>query len=140
MGTSTTWNGYRISSKYLGAKESGWIDDNGKSQFRHFRVTVSKIGAGCRTSFDFWASIAHPRIEGRSDLLGAFECFLSDCISGLDSFEDFCGNFGYDQDSRKAEANWKTCKKHAANMKRIAGDEDLYKLANKLQEAQEAAA
>ena len=32
-----------------------------------------------------------------------------DAQSGQESFEDFCGEFGYDPDSRKAEATWRAC-------------------------------
>jgi len=39
------------------------------------------------------------------------------CVSSdsnvYDSFEDFCGEFGYDTDSRKAEGTWKKVKKFA---------------------------
>jgi hypothetical protein len=37
-------------------------------------------------------------------------CLLSDSQSGSQSFEDFCSDFGYDTDSRKAHATWETCK------------------------------
>ena len=32
-----------------------------------------------------------------------------DAQSGRESFTDFCANFGYDEDSRKAEETWRAC-------------------------------
>lgn len=49
-------------------------------------------------------SAARPKI---SDVL---DCLLSDCSAGSESFEDFCSNFGYDTDSRKAHETWQICK------------------------------
>ena len=36
-------------------------------------------------------------------------CLLADAGCAEDGFEDFCGNCGYDTDSRKAEAIWRSC-------------------------------
>lgn len=38
-------------------------------------------------------------------------CFVSDGHSGYMSFNDFCNEFGYDTDSRKAEKIYKACKR-----------------------------
>lgn len=32
-----------------------------------------------------------------------------DAQSGQESFSDFCSNYGYDEDSRKAEETWRAC-------------------------------
>jgi len=42
-------------------------------------------------------------------------------------FADFCGEFGYDTDSRKAEGIYRACGRQAANLKRMLG-EDAYNL------------
>ena len=39
------------------------------------------------------------------------ECLVSDAHGVDESFEDWCGEFGYDTDSRKAEKTYKACKK-----------------------------
>jgi hypothetical protein len=41
----------------------------------------------------------------------AFRSFIEDAIAGDMTFDDFCGNFGYDTDSRSAERIYKLCKK-----------------------------
>jgi hypothetical protein len=50
-------------------------------------------------------------------------CLASDARCGEDTFEDFCGNLGYDLDSRKAEATWKTCQAMAPRLRRFLVDE-----------------
>ncbi len=66
-------------------------------------------------SFDFWQGygITHePEVEG------VLECLLSDA-SVSEDFEEFCREFGYDIDSRKAEQTHKACLKIRSNMKRL---------------------
>lgn len=55
---------------------------------------------GRQYSFDFWQGQA---ITGEPNVEGVLDCLLSDSQSGDMDFDEFCGEFGYDQDSRKAE-------------------------------------
>lgn len=52
---------------------------------------------------------------------------LADDASGSDdhSFEDWCSEYGYDTDSRKAERIWKACQHSAKRLRSFLGD-DLY--------------
>lgn len=52
-------------------------------------------------------AIASPRPP---TLPGVLYSLQSDVRAGDDSFENFCGDFGYDTDSRKAYATWETCR------------------------------
>ena len=50
-----------------------------------------------------------------------------DILAGLtkndpETFEDFCANYGYDEDSRKAEATYFTVQKEWANVRRLFAD------------------
>lgn len=86
-----------------------------------FKFTVS-TEAG-RTSFDFFGSVNDWNKNKRStDAKFAVYCFLSDALAGENSFEDFCSEFGYDTDSRKAEKIYKACEKSAEKAKRIFSD------------------
>ena len=67
------------------------------------------------------------------DLLDAFECYVSEAISGTSGFGEFCGEFGYDEDSRKAHETWRACVKAKKSLKRIY-DGDLCKLQEGLQD------
>jgi hypothetical protein len=75
------------------------------------------IYQGRSFSFDFWQGygITHePEVEE------VLECLLSDA-SVSEDFEEFCREFGYDIDSRKAEQTHKSCLKIRSNMKRLLG-------------------
>ncbi len=46
------------------------------------------------------------------------------CLTKNDvgTFEQFCWEFGYDTDSRRAERTYKACKKEYANVTRVFGN------------------
>ncbi len=50
------------------------------------------------------------------ELADVLEGLCSDASAGEMDFEDFCAEFGYDTDSRKAEAIWKECRKVARGL------------------------
>jgi hypothetical protein len=75
---------------------------------------------GKQYSFKFGQSIAE----------GSNEPTLYDvlaCLQKYDvgTFEDFCGNFGYDEDSRKAEKIYKAVCKEYEGMQRLFNEEEL---------------
>lgn len=120
---------FAISAEYTGGKPAEWSHG---TNWNHHKVTVKNTENGKRTSFDFWASITSPRLKTECDVLNAFYCFVSDAIDGLESFEGFCSELGYDTDSRKSERAWKSCKRAAEKLERIAGGADFYDLCNEL--------
>lgn len=72
---------------------------------KHYRCTISGAGRG-HVSFDFWNSYADENSAhktGRRAKVTAYD--LLACITKHDpgAFDDFCSDFGYDIDSRKAE-------------------------------------
>ena len=129
---TTTYKNFKISAEFDGLKVAIWDEYND----RHSKVTIKNLENGKRTSFDFWGSIKNPRLESDYDLLNAFYCFVSDAISGLESFENFCGEFGYDTDSRKAEKTYKLCKRAYVKFNRVSGfsDDEMYDFINELSE------
>jgi len=76
----------------------------------------------CETGFETWYgnSMDWVNINKKKPILPNMVsfvwCILSDANSGRDDFHDFCGNFGYDEDSRRAEAIWKACVETAAKI------------------------
>lgn len=48
---------------------------------------------------------------------------LSDMDAGAESFKDFCDNYGYDTDSRKAWKTWEDCKHISQEFQRVAGSD-----------------
>ena len=55
-----------------------------------------------------WIHSSKDPIPGPS-LLEVCYSLAMDAQSGQESFADFCSNFGYEEDSRKAEATWRAC-------------------------------
>ena len=119
-----------INSEYLGNKAATWGDKKNPSYHNHsVKVTHNKKSF----SFDFWGSIMNPEISNDQENVFAFYCALSDGISAKDSFENFCGEFGYDEDSRTAERIYKACEKTLKKVERVFSC-DLYDLINEIQE------
>lgn len=129
---TTTYREFKISAKFDGKKVASWDANND----RHNKVTVKNLNNGKRTSFDFWGSVKNPRVESEYDLLNAFYCFVSDALAGVDSFENFCSEFGYDTDSRNAEKIWRACKRSTNKIFNLTGYslDMLYDLVDDLQE------
>jgi len=75
---------------------------------------------GRQYTFDFWQGLG---ISRDPDAEGCLECLLSDAQAGEMDFEQFCAEFGYDTDSRKAEQTWKRCQRVLENMLRLLGDD-----------------
>lgn len=57
-----------------------------------------------------------PKNPELADLLNSLQ---SDCAGGDQSFEEFCGDFGYDTDSRKAYATWEACTQIRGRMRSL---------------------
>lgn len=55
-------------------------------------------------------------------------CLISDASSADNTFEDWCADFGYDSDSRKAERTYKACQRIAVKLNKLLGS-DLEKFA-----------
>jgi hypothetical protein len=103
----SNFQNFKVKSTFKGNKASTWNINN----FNNHMIKVTNDDNQESITFEFWASIAKPTISTDYDLLNAFYCFIGDCASGVESFEDFCSNFGYDNDSREAKQIHKACKK-----------------------------
>jgi hypothetical protein len=122
----------RVSAVYVGDEPAPFLANN---YYKH-RVSVYNVDNRKRTSFKFWASVMNPELRSRYEVLNALYCFVSDAVSGLDSFEDFCSNFGYDPDSRSAYKIWQICQLSSVKALRVLGvsRSELYDFLNELSE------
>ncbi len=120
----------RVSAVYVGDEAAPFMPDN----YHNHRVSVYNTDNGKRTSFTFWASMMSPELRSRYDVLNALYCFVSDAVSGLDSFEEFCRNFGYDTDSREAYKTWQACQRSTTKALRVldVSRSELYDFLNEL--------
>lgn len=68
-----------------------------------------------KEAFDQWTEPTPPEAP---DVLHSL---FSDAQSGNESFAEFCGNLGYDEDSRKALDTYLTCQRIAQDLLRFLG-------------------
>lgn len=129
-GMAITLHGSNVGEVY------GFPGDKSDSRprYKHF-ISVS-VG-GKRTSFNYYTSIADYE-AGKTEmypdeLKTAFYNFLSDAQLGLNTFEEFCSELGYDEDSRSAEKIWKACRMSAKKITTL-GLGDVHDLINEFSE------
>lgn len=63
--------------------------------------------------------------KGKPKLESVLESLSMDISSARDSFQDFCDNCGYDQDSRKAESIYNACKAIAKDLEAVIGRQGI---------------
>lgn len=68
---------------------------------------------------------------GEPSIADVVECLISDASSADQTFEDWCGDYGYDTDSRKAGATYKAVVKQTAALRRLLGAEAIGRLAER---------
>ena len=62
----------------------------------------------------------------KPQLHGALHSLLMDAQSGEETFPDFCANYGYDEDSRKALDIYLACQKTGADLRRVLGSDYVH--------------
>ena len=92
---------------------------------RHFLCEI--LHDGMMTGWEFWFSQG-PGIKREPDIAHILHCLAMDAHSAGDSFEEWCANFGYDTDSRKAYRTYEACEDTRDNLNRIFGDSALEEL------------
>lgn len=70
--------------------------------------------------FDYWMGSAHTKAPSKKDVLYSF---IMDDVTGMD-FEEFCFEFGYDNDSIKALRTFEACKEQTENFYRLFNEEE----------------
>jgi hypothetical protein len=80
----------------------------------HWKITLRCRGRQMTTYFSQGSAISG--LPTAADLL---DCLASDSsgIENARSFEDWCSEYGYDTDSRKAEKTFKVCERQAQKLK-----------------------
>ena len=99
-----------------GARLDWSKQDDWQQNANGYRVTL--LFQGRRYSFDFWQGVG---ISDDPTVEGCLDCLLSDATAGEMSFDEFCAEFGYSTDSRRAERIWKQCVKARKRLQRLLG-------------------
>jgi len=86
----------------------------------HYRVTLRYQGR--RMTIPFHTGSGWTREPNARDVL---EALLSDAgtVDNAESFEDWCGELGFDPDSRKAERIYNASVRQTDALKRLLGDD-----------------
>lgn len=130
-------HGLKVRAVYKGDKCPGWSGDSkekrggcpecGAIHGDRYRVTISRKGGG-RLAFNFWNSQKDMQ-EGNAPT--AYDVLA--CVSGdvycPESFEEFCGEYGYEVDSRKAEQTYRRCNSFAKRLRAFLTTEEQEGLA-----------
>lgn len=115
-------------NKYgLSMTEPEWADTNPNMAADEWAQSAShyKLRIRCNrrqlTTY-FSMGSAHTDEPKLADVL---DCLASDAsgIANSPTFEDWCGEYGYDTDSRKAERTYRTCERAAQRLERLVGPE-----------------
>lgn len=109
--------GVRLTSTYGSRLDYNTLDDWQKSATPY---TCTLRYQGRQMTFDYFMGRAHEKEPTVHDCL---DCLLSDAQAGSQPFDDFCSEFGYDQDSRKVEKIHKSCVQMNAKLRRLLGDD-----------------
>ncbi len=112
----------KLSAVYVGEDETdGWKHDLWKVEIARDGKTFQtsyKTGLGHRKAPSYDKNRPRPIKPELADVVSSL---LSDAQSGQMSFDEFCGEFGYDSDSRKALATWEACVSTAGPLRRVLG-------------------
>jgi hypothetical protein len=103
--------GITCESKYGGEVPSNFANAHPYLVTLHFKRRMLVV--------PFYMGSAHTVEPTSADVL---YCLCSDTRAGELSFDEFCSEFGYDSDSRKAEAEWKACAAVAPRVRRFLGE------------------
>lgn len=105
----------------------GEYDSDG---WRHdlWNVEISRDGKTFQTSYR--TGLGHRKAPSydknrrrpvKPELADVVSCLMSDAQAGQMSFDEFCSEFGYDSDSRKALATWEACVNTAGPLRHVLG-------------------
>ena len=90
----------------------------------HWRCTLRCHGR--RVSLVFSKGFGH---HGKpAELMDVLDCIVSDAagVENARDFADWCGEYGYDIDSRRAERIWRACQRQAKQLRTLLGSSAAY--------------
>lgn len=100
------------------SKPAPWDGPSG----HHYRVTLSRKGEPGRLTFDWWGSQAMAEEGKDPSAYSVLSCIASDLYTP-ETFEDYCSEYGEDEDSRKALQTFNRAHRHAERLRAFFADE-----------------
>ena len=117
--------------------------DSSEESRQVYKVYISYNGK--KTMFTFGDSIANSydgkNPENNEEEYQEYKNTILDCVtmdyhSECENFDDFCAEFGYESDSRKAYKTYKAVKRQSAKLHRVFTEADIEQLRSELEEAE----
>lgn len=91
----------------------------------HWRVVLRRPGAKMTTYFSM--GVAHNGKEPEAaDVLNCLALDSAGIENNKHDFDEWCSEYGYDTDSRKAHKTFKTCERQAERLFRFLGSQEAY--------------
>jgi len=111
----------RMEGDELARRKHEWSNDGNPT---HWHVTLRRTDTGASIGpIDYSMGSAHRGPPSARDVLG---CLLSDVESVVDrTFEEFCSDLGFDEDSRRAERAFKSCCRIDRDMHLFLGSAEM---------------
>lgn len=107
---------HAITADVVAADTNPHMDDD-RLPMDHWRVTLRRP----RSKMTVYFSMGRGH-NGKEPTVGAvLDCLASDSSNIGDSFEDWCADYGYDTDSRKALRTFNMCRRQAERLRKFLG-------------------
>ena len=103
-------------------KKTPWI--------RHVQQNSPEPRPGT-AAYERWVKTFKPVRPSAASVL---HCLLSDATACEQSFRDWCSDYGYDEDSRKAEATYRACQEAGDKLRKIFTGQQVRELRELLQD------
>lgn len=100
----------------------GAADDDWRRTAHPWTVKLTRRGVDGRRTLTV-PFFTGPAITDEPTAADVLACLVSDANSGEMTFSEFCSAFGYDEDSRAAEATWRACRAMAPRVRRFLGSD-----------------
>lgn len=95
------------------------------ADMNHFTVTMKLEERTMVLPFSGGHLAFARNVSGLPSAADVLECLRSDASSAGQSFEDWCGDYGYDEDSRSVYRTWEAVEAQAAELRSFLGG-DLF--------------
>jgi hypothetical protein len=82
---------------------------------KHWSVMLLRVNGDDKMTVEFSQGPAHTQPPTAEDVL---DCLASDAVgwNNAEGFEDWCGEYGYDTDSRRAERTYNAIRKQSMDL------------------------
>jgi len=115
----------KFKADYRDATCPPWEKDEKETKHIHgdrWRITLQARGK--QIGFDFWNSFNDSQSGKDPTAYDALACISSD-VHCPETFEEFCGDYGYDTDSRKAEKTFQRVSAFSRKLRSFFTDDEI---------------